>query len=86
MTLKKLERGGYVERIVDRDDNRYNKIRITEKGQKEVEQSIELFKRVEKGMFAGFSDGEKECFYACLQKLSGNLGQMLQQAKKEEQN
>ena len=41
VTLKKLEKGGYVGRIVDRDDNRYNKIRITEKGRKEVERSIE---------------------------------------------
>ena len=86
VTLKKLEKGGYVGRIVDRDDNRYNKIRITEKGRKEVERSIDLFKRVEKGMFAGFSSEEKECFYSCLQKLSGNLEQMLQQAKKEDWN
>ena len=86
VTLKKLEKGGYVGRIVDRDDNRYNRIRITEKGRKEVERSIDLFKRVEKGMFAGFSSEEKECFYSCLQKLSGNLEQMLQQAKKEDWN
>ena len=42
VTLKKLEKGGYVGRIVDRDDNRYNKIRITEKGRKEVERSIDF--------------------------------------------
>ena len=47
---------------------------------------IPIFKRVEKGMFAGFSSEEKECFYSCLQKLSGNLEQMLQQAKKEDWN
>ena len=41
---------------------------------------------LEKGMFAGFSSEEKECFYSCLQKLSGNLEQMLQQAKKEDWN
>lgn len=51
-----------------------------------MERSIDLFKRVEKGMFAGFSSEEKECFYSCLQKLSGNLEQMLQQAKKEDWN
>ena len=81
VSLKKLEKGGYINRLVDRDDNRYNKIRLTEKGKEEVERSISFFEKTEEGMLSGFSEEEKKLFYQCIQKLSGNLEQMLQRTE-----
>ena len=40
VSLKKLERGGYIRRLVDQEDNRCNQICITDKGRKVVEDSV----------------------------------------------
>lgn len=81
VSLKKLEKGGYIKRLVDKNDNRYNKIRLTEKGNEAVERSISFFDRTEEGMFSGFSEEEKKIFYQYIQRLSGNLEQMLQKTE-----
>lgn len=78
VSLKKLEKGGYIERLVDREDNRYNKIHLTEKGWQEVSNSIHFFESAEEGMLEGFSDKEKEELYKTLGRLSENLERMLQ--------
>ena len=40
VSLKKLEKGGYINRLVDQHDNRCNQICITEKGREVVEESV----------------------------------------------
>lgn len=85
IALKKLEQGGYIERLVDPDDNRFNKIGLTEKGREAAEMSLSFFSRVEEGMFEGLSGEEKEEFYRLLTRLSDNLEQMLQKDLKEGQ-
>ncbi len=77
VSLKKLEKGGYIRRLVDRDDNRYNKIRLTEKGKEEVERSISFFEKTEEGMLSGFSEEEKKILYQYIRRLTENLEQML---------
>ena len=39
VSLKKIEKGGYIKRLVDEKDNRYNQICITQKGQEIVDKS-----------------------------------------------
>lgn len=86
VSLKKLEKGGYIERMVNEEDNRYNRIRLTEKGMQAVETSKVFFKEVEDGMFAGFSREEKESLCRELERLRSNLEHMLQTAESEGQN
>jgi len=81
MSLKKLEKGGYVERSADSQDNRFNKVAITEKGFREAVKSQEFFIKVEQRMLDGFSDGEKEALYGYLNRIYENLGKMLQETK-----
>ncbi|MCI8453066.1 MAG: MarR family transcriptional regulator [Lachnospiraceae bacterium] len=76
VSLKKLEKGGYIKRAVDTEDNRYNRIRLTAKGHSVVESSHTLFFEVEERMFAGFAGEEKERFLSYLQRLSDNLGRI----------
>lgn len=57
VSLKKLENGGYIKRVVDQDDNRYNQICITEKGKAIVEGSIAYFQTLEAQMYEGFRTG-----------------------------
>lgn len=73
VSLKKLEKGGYVERVVDVKDNRSNNIRITEKGLRVVHQSIHIFQKVEDMTFTGFSDEEKTQFLDLLRRAGDNL-------------
>ncbi len=71
--LKKLEKAGLVERVVDSTDNRCNVITITEKGRAVVEQSYRIFCAVDDCMFHGFSDQELDSFIQCLNKMLRNL-------------
>ena len=70
--IKKLEKEGYIERTLGHD-NRYNELRITEKGREIVKQTHQLFSEVDSSMFEGFSDDELDMYIACLEKLQANI-------------
>ena len=73
VSLKKLEKGGYIGRAVDSNDNRYNNIRITEKGSEVVKQSVEIFQKAEEETFAGFTEAEKVQFLDFLTRAGENI-------------
>lgn len=77
VSLKKLESGAYIRRVVDQADNRYNQICITEKGQKVVEHSICFFNRLETRLFDGFSEQEMGEFQGYLDRMLENLASFL---------
>lgn len=81
VSLKKLEKGGYIVREIDEEDNRLNKIIITEKGNKVVKQSKQIFDSVDHKVFAGFTEEEKNTLLALLQKLNANLAGMEEEIK-----
>ena len=70
--LKKIEADGYVERTLGHD-NRYNELRITEKGRELVKKTRRLFCEVDSSMFEGFTDDELDTYISCLEKLQGNI-------------
>lgn len=76
VSLKKLEKGGYILREMDAEDNRLNKIIITEKGNKVVEQSKQIFESTDRKVFEGFTEEEKHDLSVLLQKLDDNLIRM----------
>lgn len=73
VSLKKLEKGGYIGRAVDSNDNRYNNIRITEKGSEVVCQSVDIFQKAEEQTFAGFTEEEKVLFLDFLIRAGENI-------------
>ena len=83
VSLKKLEKEGYINRGKDEDDNRLNKITITNKGNRIVEQSKKIFESTEKRVFEGFTEEEKSTLFALLKKLNVNLLKMEDQIKLE---
>lgn len=83
VSLKKLEKGGYIKRMVDQDDNRCNQICITEKGRKVVEESILIFQRLESCMFEGFSEHDMNVLGNLLDRIYGNLDRDLQHVPSE---
>ena len=70
--LKKIEADGYVERTLGHD-NRYNELRITDKGRELVKMTRRLFCEVDSSMFEGFTDDELDIYISCLEKLQGNI-------------
>lgn len=73
VSLKKLEKGGYIRRVVDQRDNRCNQICITQKGRKIVEDSVRIFRRTEQCMFLGFSENDMKVMGELLDRICSNL-------------
>ena len=73
VSVKKLEKGGYITRIVDQEDNRYNKLCLTEEGRDVVEHSRQFFKNVENQMFLGFTEEEFQIMEGYLERVYANL-------------
>ncbi|WP_066715668.1 MarR family winged helix-turn-helix transcriptional regulator [Clostridium sp. Marseille-P299] len=76
VSLKKLEKGGYIEKIVDENDNRFNKIEITEKGGTIVKDSIRIFQSIDKVMFQDFSVEELLQLQDFMIRIKKNLGEI----------
>ena len=84
VSLKKLEHGGYIQRVVDEHDNRYNKICITEKGRAVVENSVRWFQKVERSIFDGFSPEEMTAMQGYLDRMYQNLSSLMPETESEE--
>lgn len=85
VSLKKLENGGYIKRVVDKHDNRFNQICITEKGRAVVDGSIEYFKTLEAQMYEGFEPEELTVLQGFLDRIYQNLNGLLPETEREEQ-
>lgn len=74
MSLKPLERDGYVERSSDERDARRKQVSLTDKGRNAVELCRESFQAVDARMLAGFSPEEREQLTAFFKRMIENLG------------
>lgn len=81
VSLKKLEKGGYIQKVMDAADNRFNQITITEKGHRVVEQSKRIFEAADRKVFKGFTEAEKLALSLLLEKLHENLNTMEEEIK-----
>lgn len=84
VSLKKLEQGGYIHRAVDKEDNRFNQICITDKGRTLIEGSIRHFEKVEQVMFSGFTREEEEILKGYLERMEQNLMTAMCETEREE--
>lgn len=73
VSLKKLEKGGYIIRSADSSDTRYNQVEITKKGREVVEKSKRIFDRVDSYMFYGFKENEIKNLTDILERIINNL-------------
>lgn len=80
VSLKKLEKGGYVRRQNRREDNRSNQIEITEKGRQVVDISIEIFHELDRTLYRGFSPEETKQLCGYLDRMYANLAHWEQDA------
>jgi len=76
VSVKKLEKGGYITRAVDQEDNRMNKLCLTEKGKHTVKLSRDFFHNVEERMFRDFSAEEMAAMGQFLDRVYDNLSHL----------
>lgn len=79
VSLRKMEKKGYIKRETNPDDHRNNQVAITEQGNQLICKSIRLFDKVEYRMFDGFSEEELQIFHKLIQKMYSNLDGILQE-------
>lgn len=73
VSLKSLEREGYVEKLSDETDQRRKAIRLTPKGESAVHRCLMVFKAVDRRMFHGFTEEETEQISAYHIRMLRNL-------------
>ena len=73
VSLKKLEKGNYIEKRISPNDSRSNLIMLTKKGEDVVLQSQILFDEADELMFQGISEEGKEQLYCFMESIINNL-------------
>lgn len=73
VSLKSLERGGYVEKLPVEGDQRRKAVRLTPRGEGAIHRCRQVFQDVDKTMFDGFSPEEVEQVCAFHMRMLRNL-------------
>lgn len=73
VSLKKLEAGGYIEKVRGESDSRCNEVCLTDKGRAVIDESERRFLAVDGRMCEGISESELAVFVSCLEKMQANL-------------
>lgn len=73
VTLKNLEKAGYIKKTAKKEDNRINFVELTEKGRQLVEESREFFDDLDKEMYQGFSEEERRELCNYLDRIYDNI-------------
>ena len=71
--VKRLEKGGYVIRKRDAEDERVSNVYLTDKGREVSSQLEEMQTKMEQMVFAGFSEEEKITMRAFLERMMNNM-------------
>ncbi|MGN1445327.1 MAG: MarR family winged helix-turn-helix transcriptional regulator [Eubacteriales bacterium] len=71
--LKSLEKEGYVARCVTEEDNRRNRVAITEKGRSKLDEAHVIFDSVDQAMFRGMSEADIQTLKSLLLRMKNNL-------------
>ncbi len=82
LSLKKLERDGYIERSLGQD-NRFNEIMITEKGRALVSKTRDAFSKTDRSLFVSFTSEELDAYIKALEKMQENMNRIIEMKGKE---
>ena len=73
VSLKSLEREGYVEKLPDETDQRRKAVRLTPKGEAAIQRCVQVFEAVDQSMFEGFRPEETRQACGYLMRMLHNL-------------
>ena len=85
VSLKKLEKSGFISRQCQKNDNRVNQVVITEKGWTIIDQSVQYFKEMDKAFLKDFSLEELKQLEAFLARMIKNGEDYYQALLKQEE-
>ncbi|MGB9840282.1 MarR family winged helix-turn-helix transcriptional regulator [Thermovenabulum sp.] len=71
--LKRIEKAGLIEKRQDEQDQRVQRVYLTEKGRKTCEKLKDILKCIESECFKDFTPEERENLNVLLRKIAGNL-------------
>lgn len=84
--LNILEKNGYIERRIDKNDSRGRKIFITQKTKAIEPELYEIFSSWSEFLLKGFNKAEKELLFQFLDQMIVNAQQALEDLKEHEEN
>lgn len=73
VSLKKLERDGYIQKTTKKDDSRAKFVSLTEKGEDVVARSREIFAYMDQSVIRGFSEEELVILRKFLKQMYDNV-------------
>ena len=76
VSLKKLEKGGYIEKRISEFDGRSNLIALTAKGEEVVQQSKLMFEEVDQRMFEALTEEQQNQLHEYMEQIINNLKTM----------
>jgi len=83
ISLKSLEKRGYVQRVTDIQDRRRNCITLTPVGIEISERCLRAFADVDNAMYAGFSVAERQHLTEIFNRITDNLSPLFKNPAKE---
>ena len=82
--LQRMEQAGLVNRKSDEQDQRVQRVYITELGRETSKKTVELFQKAVKGFFVGVSEEERAVYQGVLEKVKENVLRMLDETSGSE--
>ena len=81
--LKKLEEQDYIYRIIDKEDKRYNKLYVTEKGEGFTPKLMEILGDITDNLIVGISDEQYEDILDGLKLILNNVQSSVELLRQE---
>lgn len=81
VSVKRMQKSGLLTKVADENDQRCNRIALTDRGEQQVEIMHNCFDKVDSCMFGGFSNEELALYEAFLDRLIQNLSSELPKGK-----
>ena len=82
--LQRMEQAGLVNRKSDEQDQRVQRVYITELGRETSKKTVELFQKAVKGVFEGVAEEEHAVYHGVLEKVKENVLRMLDETSGSE--
>lgn len=83
VSIKRMEKNGFIERKPDEKDQRITRIYLTQYGKKINQEIVELLQKNEEELFQGFEEGEKYLFKRFFKQMIENLRMSMPKDVKE---
>jgi len=75
ISVKSLERHGYIHKVQDETDMRRNFLQITEKGIDAARECVKCFEEIDRAIYCDFSAAERDTAQRLLTRMTHNLRQ-----------